>query len=223
MEYLLEYREYKKLKSNYWTKRISISKIQLEDICNKLNIPSSKIKFLSSGKYGNAYKVGNDKVLKITTDKTEANTISNIIYSNINNKSIVKYYSINQYKLNNQYVYIIVMDYLTPIMDYIKQKTDKDYYDFLNLLLDIIYEKWMNISKSDFIDSIEDYYSIDKLPKFSKELIDKIWKIYSDLKYLEKCPDLHIGNLGINKNNDILLFDFNDLKSIRKFNNLNII
>ena len=115
------------------------------------------------------------------------------------------------------------MDYLTPIMDYIKQKTDKDYYDFLNLLLDIIYEKWTNISKSDFIDSIEDYYSIDKLPKFSKELIDKIWKLYSDLKYLEKCPDLHIGNLGINKNNDILLFDFNDLKSIRKFNNVNII
>ena len=222
MEYLLEYKEYKKLKSNYWTKRISISKIQLEDICNKLNISSLKVKFLSSGKYGNAYKIG-DKVLKITTDKTEANSISNLISNNINNKSIVKYYSINQYKLNNQYVYVIVMDYLIPIMDYINKKTNINYNSFLNLLLDIIYEKWSDISKSEFNNLIEEHYSIDKIPKFSKELIDKIWKLYEDLHYLEKCPDLHIGNLGINKNEDIQLFDFNDLKNIRKFNKVNII
>ena len=213
MEYLLEWREYKKVKSNYYTKRIPISKIQLEDICDKLNLPSKNIKFLSSGKYGNAYKIDN-KVLKITTDKTEANSISNLISSNISNKSIVKYYSINRYKIGNEFVYIILMDYLKPIMDNIN---NNNYYDFITLILDIIYDNWNNISISEFYEYIEEIYSIDKLPKLAKDLISKFWNLYNNLKYLEKCPDLHYNNLGIDKNNNIVIFDFTDFKKIKKF------
>ena len=37
-----------------------------------------------------------------------------------------------------------------------------------------------------------------------------------DLKYLKKCPDLHYNNLGIDKNGNIVLFDFTDFKRIKK-------
>lgn len=219
MEHILEWREYKKTKSNYYTKRIPISKIQLEDICDKLNLHNKNIKFLSSGKYGNAYKI-DDKVLKITSDKTEANSISNLISSNISNESIVKYYSINRYKLGSEWVYIILMDYLTPIMDYIN---NSNYYDFTTTICNIIYDNWDEMSISEFNEYIEEIYSIDKLPKLAKDIISKFWKLYNDLKYLKKCPDLHYNNLGIDKNGNIVLFDFTDFKRINKFDKPDII
>ena len=219
MEYLLEWREYKKIKSNYYTKRIPISKIQLEDICDKLDLSNKDIKFLSSGRYGNAYRIG-DKVLKITTDKTEANSISSLISSNINNDSIVKYYSINRYKLGKEFVYVILMDYLKPIMDYI---SNNGYYNFINLILDIIYDNWNDMSISKFNEHIEKEYSIDRLPKLAKDIISKFWKLYNDLKHLKKCPDLHYNNLGIDKNGNIVMFDFTDFRRMKKFDAPNII
>jgi hypothetical protein len=213
MEYILEWREYKKTKSNY-TKRISISKIQLEDICDKLSL-SSNIKFLSSGMYGNAYKIDDNRVLKITTDKTEANSVSDLV----ENDSIVKYYSINQYKLNNEFVYIIVMDYVLPILDH----TGAGYYEFITLLCDTIYFHWGNLTRLSFDELVEEVYHLDKLSKLGKELIDKFWILYNNLQYLDKCPDLHYGNLGIDESGNIKLFDFNDLKRVNKFNKPNII
>mgnify|MGYP003563412001 FL=1 len=177
------------------------------------------IKFLSSGKYGNAYKI-DDKVLKITSDKTEANSISNLISSNISNKSIVKYYSINRYKLGSEWVYIILMDYLTPIMDYIN---NSNYYDFTTTICNIIYDNWDEMSILEFNEYIEEIYSLNKLPKLAKNIISKFWKLYNDLKYLKKCPDLHYNNLGIDKNGNIVLFDFTDFKRIKKFDKPDII
>lgn len=66
------------------------------DICQKLNLNTSDIKYIGSGSYGNAYKVGN-KVVKITTHKDEAKSIFDLIKKNIETDNIVKYYSVNIY------------------------------------------------------------------------------------------------------------------------------
>ena len=80
MKYLKELKEFRYLKPKhpYGSKSISLSKIELGDICQKLNIDINKVKFLSSGSYGNVYSFDN-KVLKVTTDKREAKMALDLI------------------------------------------------------------------------------------------------------------------------------------------------
>lgn len=58
----------------YYSKTLRISYIHLNEICKLLRLDINNIKFLSSGYYGNAYRIG-DKVLKITNDLREANVL----------------------------------------------------------------------------------------------------------------------------------------------------
>jgi len=249
MKYLFEFKEYKKPKSIYYTKRIPISKLELENICKFVNLPFDKLKFLASGSLGNAYKI-DDKVIKITTDKREAYSISKIL--DAGNKSIIKYYSVNMYKLKNNYVYIIVMDYVLPLKKLIKDKgfnVEKNL-TFVESILDIIYKNWETLkTKNDFLRKIREsdslgYYictkckgsglddegkdckkcngkggiflSGEKLSRFDKEMIDKLWNLYQNIKGIIRWPDLHIENIGV-KNDELLFFDFTNLMPILKF------
>lgn len=215
MKFINEWKEYKKPKSNYFTKKVNISKIELEDICDILNINDDP-KFISSGKYGNAYKIGN-KVLKITTDLMEAKSIYSIVNSKNNNNSIVKYYSINRYKLRGKFVYIIIMDYVETITNYLnKYKYKKEYIELISDCIDIILSNNIR-SKEDINNELNDYGWI----KYNNFFIDKIWNLFKNIKNI-KDLDIHIDNIGI-KNGEFILFDYREYCQLNKFDSPEII
>ena len=223
-------------------------------LLNFLPLFFDTLKFLASGSLGNAYRVNDDKVLKITTDKKEAYSISKIM--NSNNKSIVKYYSINMYKLKNNYVYLILMDYVLPLTEFIKNKkyNIERNLNFIDSILDLVYTNWTKMNtKDDFMKIIKEsnlgfyicpkcegsgldeeskkckkcedgqiFLSGKKLNTFDKNMIDKVWELYQNLKDIIRWPDLHVYNIGI-KNNRLKFFDYTNNMPISKFDTPTII
>jgi len=180
-----------------------LSKHNLFDICQKLNINYKDLKYLSSGNFGDAYKI-NDKVLKITNDLREIKDIKNIINKKID--GVVKYYNIIKISENT---YVILMEYVKPLATFIKDNNIDDEYviDIINILI----YNWRNINnKEDYINLIKNHYILKE--KSSDYIIAyKMFDLYKKLKKFKKYPDLHLGNLGLNKNNEIVMFDFNKL------------
>ncbi len=224
------YREIKKDKSNYFTKVVKISKIELEEICEKMNLDYSSIKFLSSGRYGNAYKLNENYVLKITTDKNEAKSVYNLIKDKPL-KSVVRYYDVAMYKLKNnsesgssKYVYAILMDYVVPLSVYIKKIKNMDYEEYINSITDILWKHWGKIEDiSKFEELIEENFEISSTG-FGRLIVDQFWNLYNNLKS-KKRLDIHIFNLGFRKK-DLVLFDYSDVGTksfVRKFDNPRIL
>lgn len=221
MEFLIELKEWKYLKpkGTYGSKSILISKIELNNICQKINIDPKEMKFISSGSNGNAYSLG-DKVLKITTDKREAKMAWDLIKND--NKSIVKYYSVWRYKSKGMF-WIIIMDKLEELNEFINNhlKNKQGYIDLSNLATDIIFNKWGNLTKELYLKEIEDEYVLDT--PFSKKLISQIWDCYFNLKEMPKL-DFHTYNLGYNKERVLVLFDITPINSrINRFDDIPII
>lgn len=215
----------KKPKSVYFTKRVPITKLDLEHICKNLNLPFEKLKFLSAGSFGNAYKVG-DRVLKISTDKSEAKSVYDLLKrKKKQNESVIKYYDILRYRMNKSYVYVIVMDYATPLVSYIKRVKDTDLEDFLEFCSDIFFDKWDELeSEEQFIEMIQKEYDFDSLPKLGVHLVYKFWTLYTNLTHeFDSCPDIHIHNLGLKEDGEIVMFDYSSLESVRKFDQPRII
>lgn len=215
--------ESKKSKSDYFTKRVPVTKLDLGHICEELGLPFDQLKFLSSGAYGNAYKIG-DRVLKITSDKKEAKSVYDIIQKG-QKKGVVNYYDILRYKLGKGYVFVILMDYVTPLDKYANENIkDSDIMDYLFSLCDIIHENWRKIkSKDEFYELIEDKYEVPE-SGFTKVITDKLWTLYNKIKgYTEDYPDIHPYNMGLKSDGSLVLFDFADLGTVRKFDQPRII
>lgn len=222
MKHLNEYREYKKPKSNYH-RVIDISKIELRDICVKLNLNANDIKYLGSGCYGNAYKV-DDKVLKITEHKDEAKSVHDLIKHNIQIPGIIKYYSVNMFKHKKGYLYVIVMDYVQPLDNFLEKKFGNynDVQKLINFMLDIIWEKWDKLKLYKyFVNLVNKKY--DSTNKTVAYFIDKIWDLFQNLQpYLPHCPDLHTGNIGV-KDNKFIYFDYARCEYVRKYSDPSIL
>ena len=211
-----ELKEWKKLKKGglYGIKSILISKVELGNICNELNIDIDKVRFISSGFFGNAYSF-DDKVMKITSDLNESKMISDILKSKKDNKSIVKYYGIWRYKSKRTFS-IIIMDKVIPLSEKVK-----DNINLFNFVTDTIFRNWGFLKYDEYISSIESKYTIKKT--FMKNIINDIWKCYSNLKHLPTL-DFHIYNLGYSKNNDLVIFDITPLDTkIRRFDDAPIL
>jgi hypothetical protein len=221
MKYLKELKEFRYLKPKhpYGSKSISLSKIELGDICQKLNIDINKVKFLSSGSYGNAYSFDN-KVLKVTTDKREAKMASDLIKNA--NISVVKYYNVFRYQSKGLMLWVIIMDRVEVLNDFIdKMKYDQGYKSLVDLATDIIFYNWGSLEKEEYINGIEEEYNLDK--PFSKKLVTQIWNCYFNLKDLPKL-DFHNYNLGYNSDGELVLFDATPIKSrVNRFDEPNII
>lgn len=199
--------KYLKQKSPYGSKSILISKIELDNICQKLNIDSNKIKFISSGSNGNAYSFDN-KVLKITTDKSEAKMAWNLIKND--NKSIVKYHGVWRYQSKGMF-WIIIMDKLEGLNEFIDRhlRNTQSYKSLANLATDIIFNKWGNLTSELYLNEIEEEYILDT--PFAKKLINQIWDCYFNLKDMPKL-DFHSYNLGYNNERVLVLFDISPIK-----------
>ena len=190
----------------------------MENICNKLNLPFSKLSFLSSGSFGNAYKIG-DKVLKITLDKSEAKTAYDIT-KNGQREGIVNYYKVVMYRLKNKYVYVILMEYVKPLSNPSSESIDVsssfNYYDFVWDVTEIMYNNWGKInSREEFLELISDKYDLPNRT-FGNVILDRLFDLYQKVKKY-KYVDIHPHNLGIRKDRSFVLFDFSEKKSVRKF------
>lgn len=215
--------ESKKSKSDYFTKRVPVTKLDLAHICEELGLQAEELKFLSSGAYGNAYKIG-DKVLKITSDKKEAKSVYDLI-QNGQKKGVVNYYDILRYKLGKGYVFVILMDYVTPLDKYANENVkDSDIMDYLFSLCEVIHINWRKIeSKSHFYELIGEEYEVPE-SGFTKMITDKVWVLYNKIKrYTEDYPDIHPYNMGLKSDGSLVLFDFADLGTVRKFDQPRII
>lgn len=80
----------------------------LNKILNKLNIPSST--FVGKGMFGFAHDIGNNRILKITKDKTEAINSSKIIGKTMTH--IADIYNVKQFTSNDITYYVIILEKL---------------------------------------------------------------------------------------------------------------
>lgn len=80
----------------------------LDKILNKLNIPSST--FVGKGMFGFAHDIGNNRILKITKDKTEAINSSKIIGKKMTH--IADIYDVKQFTSNDITYYTIILEKL---------------------------------------------------------------------------------------------------------------
>lgn len=221
MRHLNEYREHKKPKS-YYTILHNITKLEVRDLCIKLNLNPNDIKYLGSGTFGNAYKVG-DKVLKITSHKNEAKSVYNLIKNNIKIPGIVNYYSVNMFKHKNEYLYVIVMDYVQSLDNYLKKKYNNyNFEKILDYMLDILWKKWDKLKLYKyFVKLVDREYNTDN--KKNIYFMEKIWELYQNLQpYLPQCPDLHTGNIGV-KDNKFIYFDYASCEYVRKYSDPDIL
>ena len=80
----------------------------LDKILHKLNIPSST--YIGGGMFGFAHDIGDNKILKITKDKTEAINSSKIIGKTM--KHIADIYDVKQFTSNDSMYYTIILEKL---------------------------------------------------------------------------------------------------------------
>ena len=80
----------------------------LDKILNKLNISSST--YIGGGMFGFAHDIGDNKILKITKDKTEAINSSKIIGKTM--KHIADIYDVKQFTSNDSMYYTIILEKL---------------------------------------------------------------------------------------------------------------
>lgn len=113
----------------------------LDQIKNKLNIKNST--YIASGFFGHAHDIGDNKILKITKDKTEAINSKKILGLNI--PHIANIYDVKKFTKNNKEYFIIVLEKLK-----LDDKLTKDWEDLKELFNDHI----SNHYKKDIIDKI---------------------------------------------------------------------
>src|ERR1035437_4627852 len=175
--------------------------------------------YYNKGTYGYAYDIGNDKIMKITSDKSEAIESQKIKGKIL--KHLADVYDVYEIKPKEGSIipesYVIIME---------KLKINESYFDRMIVRLDYAFE---NILGIDFNHIIDDYisgeyedkgYMIDKY--LTKNLEDS--KFYYGLlsiadearQYgIESMDYINTSNLGYKKNGNLGFFDmgFGDLES----------
>lgn len=180
-------------------------------VAEALNIKGT-LKSHKAGSFGLTFLWGN-KTLKMTTSKSEAQMISEIIQKQVNLgiKSIIKYDEVFKLKLKNfdgdkdhEGYYIILMNQVRPLelnecrdVDKFYQKYLEDKFSFKDT------EKDFQRKKREILKQI-------KLTQFSDfdNYIDDMINIIKDYQKLGlDNTDIHSGNLGIDDDGHLVSFD----------------
>ena len=167
-------------------------------------------KYVDAGEYGVAYDIGDDKILKITADNSEA--AENLKLINKPLKYIAQPYNVFTIDSKNTYIsktYAIVLE---------KLKTDPQKFKRLKERIDFIFEKIFNLRLYDIIDYyINGYGGIDtkKIDGYMSKNPEDAEFFYSILRIAEEAKQygveslnyLNYSNLGYKKNGVIAFFD----------------
>lgn len=169
-------------------------------------------KFLGSGNFGVAYDIGGDRVLKITTDHTEAN--ENMVLLGKPLKYIAKPF--NVYKIESESgrvdddTYAIILE---------KLETDVEKFTRLRKRLDYAFNKILDLSLADVLaDYVADYISDGDMQKISAylqknpedaEFFYSLIRIADEAKSygVDSIDYINPRNLGYMKNGAIGFFD----------------
>jgi hypothetical protein len=189
---------------------INYIKKNIKNIANQLGYNS--VRYVGQGNFGLAYDVGDGKLLKITTDRSEAIN-ANKLRQKPMTKHIINYYDVRRIKTpKDKKYYSIVMDKVSPL------NSDYSFYSG-------IYKIFLNpdISDKDTFDYVFDYLERYK----SEEEFDELLSFYktklqsqrqSILKEFKKYGvpvlDAHSNNVGFDIDGNFVFFDIG-LQSMR--------
>lgn len=171
---------------------------------------NSNPEFINSGTFGSAYDIGNNLVLKVTSDKSEANENLDLIGKPL--KHIAQPYKVFSVKYNDKDYYVIILE---------KLKTDEPYFKRMYERLEYVFERIFGIN---YKDAFEAYVfgnqyiwdvSVDEIDNYFKknpedaEFFFSILKIMMELKkYNSSSNDFYnYENLGYKKDGSIGFFD----------------
>lgn len=208
----------------------------IKKVANSFGYSKSKIEYLGAGSYGVAFEVvGLNKVIKLTTDGSEAKNAEKL--SKINTKHLVNYYDVRNIeftdlqhlssrRINIEKVYAIVLDKVNPV--------NSDYHEYISVLTSKIYSETnlSNLFSNQTIEMIatEDDLDIDTLKYIATDInhiVKEMVKVFK-IKSVSQL-DLHEENIGLDNEGhlvyfditDLTLFDMNGFKGKRKPINLN--
>ena len=167
-------------------------------------------KYLKSGTFGSAYDIGDNKILKVTSDKSEA--VENLKLIGKPLKYIAepyKVYGITPRSGETKY-FVIILE---------KLKTDEHHFTAMMERLDFAFNKILKIELGDVIDHYVLGYDTgvdeDKVKKYmsrnpkDKEFFDSLMKIAEECQEygIESFEFLKPANLGYKKNGSLGFFD----------------
>lgn len=170
---------------------------------------------LGSGTYGTAFELKSGKVLKLTEDQNEAKMAQWL--KNHNTTYLINCYSI--YEVIPDNLYVLLMDKL----DMLDEKDVDLRIIWDNILTYINYSPEVILSQdlngiineiSSDVDIIDDY---EMIKNYIEDNWDSIYGITKELISLNiMFPDIHTGNLGYDKNHNIIYFDVREMKKKQK-------
>lgn len=99
--------------------------------------------------------------------------------------------------------YVIVMEKITPLVDYLKVIKNTDI-NYVWNLTDILQNNWGIITQGQYFKYVCDIYGKKNIVGIKRFLLEEIWDLYENIN--EFYNDLHIDNIGI-KNGKLLCFD----------------
>lgn len=184
--------------------------------------------FLGSGAYGYAFKTKSSKVLKITSDRNEANIAYKLAKSKNWIKCLVNYYNVGKikptkfinYRDINMYEWYILMDYTEPLTKneedavhcYITiMQYNQDFYKHIldkEKVIKYINSKYEQDSH-EYIRALSNEKDPEKIKQIAIDIYPKIVKIAKELKK-HNIPetDFHGGNVGWDKDHEnLILYD----------------
>lgn len=168
----------------------------IEDFYLENDIIFDKLVYLGGGEFGKAYSIGNGKVLKITTSKSEFELAKQMEGKNIPVlDSIAKIYKTD-----------IIDGKMLIILEELELDSNIDelFYDLQNYLdeqgLSILYLHELDIDENEITDEL-------------KKFIDGMLGINKAYRYLNVlASDINTDNLGYSKNGKLKAFDIDDKK-----------
>ena len=167
----------------------------IDDFYNENNINPDDLSYLGSGDFGKAYSIGDGRVLKKTSSKSEFNLAKKMENENtpVLNKAFAKIYKTD-----------IINGEMLIILEELKEDSHiEDLYYELNEYLE---EQGLSIQYLDYLDTDEIEIS-DELQSFMDD-IDDINRAY---RYLGiEASDIKTENLGYSKKGKLKAFDIDD-------------
>jgi len=185
-----------------------IESVDQDDLISFLQdeeIEFNSVDWIGQGEYGNAYSLGNGKVLKITNSENEFDLARQV--KNQPLPGLVKIYTWGWYRDEKPKLYYIVMDELD---------TDSSIEDMFQRVEMILTTQGLDISQTGSFDEDEYDGSEGSLDPETIKFMDDLATIYRSCSQLGiRAPDVNYGNLGYDNAGNLTLFDIQDRAAMR--------
>ena len=169
-----------------------------EAFLNKYGISEDDLNYLGSGDFGSAYSIGNDKVLKITSSKSEANLAHQIMNGKFS--SFVRIYAVEP--IDNSY--FILQEEL---------EEDSDIENMWYEVEEALQSQGLPVQYIANFDEDEYIEQGGEISDDAREFMNDLWGISSDYRRLGiEASDIRPENLGRASDGTIKAFDIDDRK-----------